>query len=153
MGFAEPLRSAQALIVLTMGASALADTIAMFGGMLFGKHKLCPRVSPKKTVEGLAFQILGGVFGAFVCYFVFRQWFPGSFFDSAAWWHVTACGLLVAGVTALGDLCASSLKRACGIKDFGHLLPGHGGMLDRVDGIIWSSCAVWFFAKLIGWIA
>ncbi|MCL2432955.1 MAG: phosphatidate cytidylyltransferase [Clostridia bacterium] len=153
LGFAQPVKSAQALIILAIGASAFADSIAMFGGMLFGKHKLCPRVSPKKTVEGLAFQIFGGVFGALACYFVFRQWFPGTFFDNALWWQIITIGLLVAGVTTLGDLCASSIKRACKIKDFGHLLPGHGGMLDRVDGIMWAACAVWFYAKLVGWIA
>ena len=95
---------------------ALSDTGGLFFGAWFGKHKLSPRISPKKSVEGLFGSILFAMIGAFAVFF--------------------------------GDLCASMLKRDIGIKDMGHLLKGHGGVMDRVDSIL--MCAP-FLAGLL-WI-
>lgn len=112
----------------------VTDIFAYFCGMLFGKHKLIPEVSPKKTVEG---SIGGTLFcgGAFVLYGVLVD----RFVEEASSMNLAllfAYGLVVAMVSQIGDLCMSAVKRHYGIKDFGKIFPGHGGMLDRFDSII-----------------
>ena len=110
------------------------DIFAYFCGMLFGKHKLIPEVSPKKTVEG---SIGGTLFcgGAFVLYGVLID----HFVEQATRMNLFllfAYGIIVAVVSQVGDLCMSAIKRHYGIKDFGKIFPGHGGMLDRFDSIL-----------------
>lgn len=103
------------------------DTFAYLTGMAFGKHKLCPSISPNKTVEGA----LGGVIGALTCGLIYCAVadIPVTFL------HGLFIGL--ASVTSqLGDLFASKIKRATGIKDFGNFLPGHGGFMDRFDSML-----------------
>lgn len=112
----------------------ITDIFAYFCGMLFGKHKLIPEVSPKKTVEG---SIGGTLFcgGAFVLYGVLID----RFVEEASSMNLAllfAYGVVVAVVSQIGDLCMSAVKRHYGIKDFGKIFPGHGGMLDRFDSII-----------------
>lgn len=106
------------------------DTAAYFAGRAFGKHKLHPKVSPKKTVEGA----IGGLFGSLGAGFLMVALLD---LPLPAW--KTAVFAVVGGALAqLGDLSESLVKRACGVKDSGTLLPGHGGMLDRVDGVIFA---------------
>lgn len=112
----------------------VTDVFAYFCGMLFGKHKLIPEVSPKKTVEG---SIGGTLFcgGAFVLYGVLID----RFVEQANRMNLLllfAYGIIVAVVSQVGDLCMSAIKRHYGIKDFGKIFPGHGGMLDRFDSIL-----------------
>jgi phosphatidate cytidylyltransferase len=112
----------------------ITDIFAYFIGVLFGKHKLIPEISPKKTVEG---SIGGTLFcgGAFVLYGVLID----RFVEEASTMNLFvlfAYGLVVAVVSQVGDLCMSAIKRRYGVKDFGKLFPGHGGMLDRFDSII-----------------
>lgn len=116
----------------------VADTLAYFTGYFLGKRKLCPEISPKKTVEGA----IGGVVGtgavALVVYGCVRGW------DSPLSLLVVFCGaMLLAVVSIFGDLFASLLKRHFGVKDYGFLFPGHGGVLDRFDSTIPVALVLW----------
>lgn len=120
------------------------DTCAYFGGKFFGRHKLIPHVSPKKTIEGA----IGGVIGAILlCVFyawLLTQWI--GFTGSLRFYLMFALLGLTASVMAqFGDLAASALKRDCGIKDFGTLFPGHGGILDRFDSVILIAPFIYYF--------
>ena len=113
-------------------AAWITDTFAYFTGVFFGKHKLCPAISPKKTVEGS----LGGILFATLSFLCF-----GLAID--LWWGyepsyllLGICGALLSVLAQLGDLTMSKVKREHGVKDFGTLLPGHGGVLDRFDSFL-----------------
>lgn len=111
---------------------ALSDTGGLFAGAWLGKHKLSPRISPKKSWEGLAGSVLFAMVGAFavmLCTYTPEVWV-------VRWWVPVVMGVLVGVIGTFGDLCASMIKRDLGIKDMGHLLKGHGGVLDRVDSIL-----------------
>lgn len=122
----------------------VSDTAAYFCGVLFGKHKLIPSVSPKKTVEGS----VGGLLftaAAFAAYAVLLK----NVFDLPANpFLFAAAGLLLSAVSQLGDLSASLIKRHYGKKDYGYLLPGHGGILDRFDSILAVSAFLYVLLKL-----
>lgn len=109
----------------------MTDTGAYLIGCAFGKHKLCPIISPKKTVEGLFGGILGGVVGMLVYGLVLQHFFG---FD-VNYPFAVIYGALGAGGATFGDLMFSVIKRQTGIKDYGKLLPGHGGILDRFDSV------------------
>lgn len=117
------------------------DTFAYFSGILFGKHKLIPNVSPNKTVEGA----IGGVIGAIVCcliYLFILYKLPTTDFIVNIWHWVSyfiAVGLVGGICSQIGDLIASSIKRDEDIKDFGWIFPGHGGFMDRFDSVMFIS--------------
>ena len=114
---------------------ALSDTGGLFAGAWLGKHKLSPRISPKKSVEGLVGWMpfaMVGAFAVFACTYDGATW-------ATRWWVPIVMGVMVGLVGTFGDLCASMLKRDIGIKDMGHLLKGHGGVMDRVDSILISA--------------
>lgn len=109
----------------------LGDTAAYFGGKFLGRHKLYPQVSPKKTREGSFFGLVGSVGGAF---------FVDAVFGSPlAVHHLIVLGVVGGVAEQIGDLCESVLKRSAGVKDSGNILPGHGGMLDRIDGLLFAA--------------
>lgn len=114
-------------------ASWITDTFALLTGMLFGKHKLLPSVSPKKTIEGA---VGGSVFC--VLFFILYAFLLEKFFDFeiGSYLLIAICGFVCSLVAIVGDLLFSAVKRASGIKDFGKLMPGHGGILDRFDSLI-----------------
>lgn len=118
----------------------VTDSFAYFSGLLFGKHKLIPEISPKKTIEGS----IGGILfcgGAFVLYGVLVS----HFVENAERMNLALLfgyGVIVSIVSQIGDLSMSALKRQYGIKDFGKLFPGHGGILDRFDSILAVSLAL-----------
>ena len=114
---------------------ALSDTGGLFAGAWLGKHKLSPRISPKKSVEGLVGSMLFAMVGAFA---VFACTYDGATW-ATRWWVPIVMGVMVGLVGTFGDLCASMIKRDIGIKDMGHLLKGHGGVMDRVDSILISA--------------
>ena len=106
--------------------SFMTDTFAYFSGYLFGKHKLIPSISPKKTIEGS----IGGILGSTICCVLFGYVFNLDIV------HMVLVGSLGSVVAQFGDLFASAIKRYVGIKDYGKLIPGHGGILDRFDSVI-----------------
>lgn len=120
------------------------DTFAYFAGRAFGKHKLYEKVSPKKTWEGFA----GGAVGSVALLFAFRYAFPHAFetFTAA---DLLFVGLPAAALAPVGDLAESLLKRTYGVKDSGNTIPGHGGMLDRVDAVFFVCPWVLLYAVAI----
>ena len=115
------------------------DTCAYCVGMLIGKHKMAPILSPKKSVEGG----VGGVVGAALLGAIYAAATGGKIAEYAL---ICAVGALISMV---GDLAASAIKRNQGIKDYGKLIPGHGGILDRFDSVIFTAPAIYFLAKLV----
>jgi phosphatidate cytidylyltransferase len=107
------------------------DTAAYYVGTLLGRHPLAPAISPRKTWEGAIGGLLGSVAAAFAC----RAWFMGSLSVNETAW----LGLMIGLAAPLGDLCESALKRSASVKDSGRIIPGHGGMLDRVDSLIFTT--------------
>lgn len=119
------------LIVVFLAAWA-CDTGAYFAGYFFGKHKMAPKISPKKTVEGAVGGVLFDMLAMFVACLIFNR-----LSDAAAnTWLLVAITPVLALAGMFGDLIFSYIKRACGIKDYGNLMPGHGGVLDRFDSVI-----------------
>ncbi|WP_196605337.1 phosphatidate cytidylyltransferase [Pectinatus haikarae] len=123
------------LIWLTLIGTWASDTFAYFIGFFLGKHKLCPLISPKKTIEGF----VGGLIGT-VASVSLAGWYAGF-----PLWSMCFLGVLVAIVATLGDLVESIFKRYTGIKDSGNLIPGHGGVLDRFDSLIFTAPLVYYF--------
>ncbi len=118
--------------VLIFGAAlcaCLADAFAYFGGKLFGHQKLCPDISPKKTVAGSIASFVGGTVGGVIMALFFNK----NIQMMTYLWIVI--GLLCGGFSQIGDLLASMLKRYCGVKDYGSYIPGHGGIMDRMDSV------------------
>ena len=109
----------------------MPDTGAYLIGCAFGKHKLCPIISPKKTVEGLFGGFLGGIVGMLVYGIVLQHFFGFT----VNYLFAAIYGVIGAGAATFGDLMFSVIKRQTGIKDYGKLLPGHGGILDRFDSV------------------
>ena len=124
-----------ALIWLTLVGTWASDTFAYFTGYLFGRHKLCPNVSPKKTVEGF----IGGIIGTAASVAPLGYSFG---FDPR---YLAILGVLQSLVASMGDLVESIIKRYTGIKDSGNLIPGHGGVLDRFDSVIFTAPTVYYF--------
>jgi phosphatidate cytidylyltransferase len=119
---------------------ACNDTFAYFAGVLFGKHKLAPSISPKKSWEGL----IGGAFAAVIGgSFIFNSLFE------TAWFVGALIGLMTVVTATCGDLIESAIKRDLAIKDMSNLLPGHGGIMDRLDSALFTAPAVWFALELI----
>ena len=133
------------LIWMTFAMSAVSDVFALFGGKFFGKRKLIPRVSPNKTVAGAYSGVVGAVVAALVIYFI--TVFRGEDLNVLMF---IGLGILGSVITQLGDIVASYIKRFCGVKDFGKIFPGHGGLLDRLDGIIFTAVGMCIFMLLTG---
>lgn len=125
------------LIVITAFGT---DVMAYFSGYALGKHKLCPKISPKKTIEGS----VGGILGSVILSGVF-----GYFFASEILVHCLIIGVLGGIVSQFGDLTASIFKRKMGIKDYGNLIPGHGGILDRFDSVLFTGPMVYYYIVLV----
>lgn len=126
-----------------LGAYA-SDTFAYFIGRKFGKNKLCPTISPNKTVEGSIGGILGVILSYVALTIVGNVYF--NFHMNVVYWILIAIVASIVG--QMGDLTASAIKRYCGIKDFGNLIPGHGGILDRFDSLIFVAPIVYIFITL-----
>jgi phosphatidate cytidylyltransferase len=124
-------------VVLAMLYAFWSDTAGYFVGRSFGKHRLYPVVSPKKTVEGS----LGGLGGALVGGLIAHFWF----LPELPLLNAIVLSLVAAAAGQAGDLCESLIKRSVGVKDSGKLLPGHGGILDRVDALLFTSAVVFLY--------
>ena len=125
-----------ALVVLV----SCNDTFAYIFGVLFGKHPLAPNISPKKTWEGLIGSIIATTIGSALVF---------EFALEHNWWIGAAIGLVAVITATCGDLIESAVKRDLAIKDMGSILPGHGGILDRIDSVLFTGPAVWFALELI----
>lgn len=124
----------------------MTDSAAYFTGTFLGKHKLCPKISPNKTIEGAIGGVLGGGL-SFILYGYIVNTFFTQFIDgkSINYGLIFILGLLVSVASQIGDLVASYIKREYEIKDYGNLFPGHGGMLDRCDSIILVAPLIFLF--------
>lgn len=120
------------LVMMSLAVAWLNDTCAYFSGYFFGKRKLCPEISPKKTVEGA----IGGVFGDVVVCAILAFVFSSVTGYSINWFSFVIFVPIGAVIAILGDLCASIIKRQFGVKDYGNIMPGHGGIMDRFDSWI-----------------
>ncbi|MDR3277478.1 MAG: phosphatidate cytidylyltransferase [Oscillospiraceae bacterium] len=125
-------------VLLPFIAAFITDAGAYFVGVFFGKHKAFPNVSPKKTVEGC----IGGVAIGTAAMVLYGAVLSAAFRYAVSFPALLVYGLAGAAVTELGDLAFSLVKRERGIKDFGNLLPGHGGMLDRFDSMVFAAPAI-----------
>ena len=127
------------VLILAFVAAWMSDVSAYFVGTLIGKHKLIPEVSPKKTVEGSVGGIVFAVLGLLLYGLILDLIIDGLYVNYAV---LAVLGVLLSVISQLGDLIASLIKREHGIKDYGTLLPGHGGIMDRFDSLLPVSTAI-----------
>jgi len=127
--------------LILIGACA-TDTFAYFTGLAVGRVKIVPKISPKKTLEGC----IGGVAGCIIAMTVFGACFINGM--DVPLMRFAVLGLICGIISQLGDWSASAVKRAVGIKDYGNIMPGHGGVLDRIDRILFTAPAGYFFINL-----
>jgi len=116
------------------------DTFAYLTGVLIGKHPLAPKISPKKTIEGLIGSLIFTVTGGAVAF---------NYILGLDWWLGAIAGILTVFTATSGDLIESALKRDMAIKDMGTLLPGHGGIMDRLDSVLFAAPALWLALEII----
>jgi phosphatidate cytidylyltransferase len=116
------------------------DTFAYLTGVLIGKHPLAPKISPKKTIEGLLGSLVFTITGGALAF---------HFIMGAEWWLGALAGLLTVFTATSGDLIESALKRDMAIKDMGNLLPGHGGIMDRLDSVLFAAPALWLALEIV----
>lgn len=128
-------------VLLAIAPSCLCDTFAFLAGKTIGRHKFAPRVSPNKTMEGFFGALLGSLIGAFAVYFILL----GSF----NWVHILIIALVIWVLSPMGDLVESMMKRSAGVKDSGAIIPGHGGLLDRLDALTFSGAFVFAYVKYV----
>jgi phosphatidate cytidylyltransferase len=117
------------------------DTGAFFTGHFIGRHKLAPSISPAKTWEG----VIGGMILSIIAALLFTTWLLG-----VPWYLAIVLGMLIAVAATLGDLAESLIKRQAHVKDSGQIMPGHGGILDRIDSLLFTVIVVYIFAQLVG---
>ena len=135
----------RAYLLLPFILSFACDTFAYFAGCAFGKHKLAPKVSPKKTIEGSIGGMAGNVVCGLIFAFVMDRWFGGSIGYGA----MALLALLCSIVAQVGDLSFSLIKREFGIKDYGHLFLEHGGVLDRFDSVLFVTPVIEIILNLV----
>lgn len=132
------------IMIIGIVQAIMTDVFSYFVGVTLGKHKLSPEISPNKTIEGSIGGIVGGTLTSIVLFFVQSSWYAAY-----PLWVFISLGVLCAVAGPIGDLVASAIKRQVGIKDFGNIFPGHGGMLDRADSILFTIPVVYAFFRFI----
>jgi phosphatidate cytidylyltransferase len=125
------------LLILLFICVMFADTAAFYGGTTLGRHRMAPRISPKKSWEGAAFGLAGSVGGALLGHLWFYEQLPLA--------HTLVLGLVLGVAAILGDLAQSMVKRAAEAKDCSRLIPGHGGLLDRADSLVFSAPILYYY--------
>lgn len=134
-------------VIIGIFSAWIADVGAFFAGSFLGKHKLCPQISPKKTVEGLVGGFILDMAAMLVFGYVFQALLH-SYEVRISYLSLAVIGLGGAALSVIGDLAFSLIKRSCHIKDFSEIIPGHGGILDRFDSVIFVAPFVYFFVQL-----
>jgi phosphatidate cytidylyltransferase len=137
----EPLEQGAFRILLLLAIVVFSDSFAFFVGHAFGRRRLAPGISPGKSVEGAIGGLAGGVLGAFLVRAIGLPELPAT--------HTAALGALVAAMGIVGDLDESLMKRWAGVKDSGRLFPGHGGMLDRLDSLLFAAPALYYYFQYV----
>lgn len=133
------------LVWMIFISSWVCDTFAYLTGMMIGKHKMTPKLSPKKSIEGAIGGVVGAALaGALFGYCIVERVVP----DQQITWVFAAIGGIGAMISQIGDLAASAIKRNHNIKDYGHLIPGHGGIMDRFDSVIFTAPMIYGLALL-----
>ena len=124
-------------VILTLFTIFATDTAAFFVGRTWGRHRMAPKISPGKTWEGAVGGFAGAVAAAVILAAIMVL--------PLAYWQIVVIGILIAVFSQLGDLAESKLKRVVGVKDSGRLIPGHGGMLDRLDSVVFTIVVVYYY--------
>ena len=137
------------MILFTAFCAWMTDTCAYFTGVCFGKHKMAPVISPKKTWEGAIGGVLLTAVINVILFLVYDKWFFGVPFNGWVWYEVIPISIILSVISIFGDLSASVIKRNYGIKDYGNLIPGHGGMMDRIDSAIFVFPAMYAIVNII----
>lgn len=137
------------LILFCAFCAWCTDTFAYFTGVFFGKHKMSPVISPKKTWEGAIGGVLITAIANVVIYFVYNKWFFSVPFTGWEWYAVIPISIILSVISIFGDLTASLIKRNYGIKDYGNLIPGHGGIMDRIDSAIFVLPSMYAILSII----
>ena len=133
-------------IVLTLAVPWMADSGAYFAGRFLGKHKLCEAISPKKTIEGAVGGLICGFLSSFLIGFIFTWIYKDVTINFIP---LIIIGLINPVISIFGDLTFSIIKRSCNVKDYGSIMPGHGGMLDRFDSIILCAPLVFLVSQFV----
>ena len=131
-------------LLIACVATWICDCFALLGGMRFGKHKIAPLVSPNKTVEGCVCGALASVISGFALYWIMAYITPMPL------WLCLVTSLIASTMGQVGDLAESLVKRMIGIKDFSNLIPGHGGVFDRADSLLFSIPTTYLCLRLAG---
>lgn len=126
-------------VIFTLGAIWVGDTAALLVGSRYGRHPFFPRISPRKTVEGA----VGGLIGSALFFALFAP------IVNIGVPHNLILGLLIGSVAQVGDLVESQIKRGAGVKDASHLIPGHGGVLDRIDSMLLVGAVVYYYLQVM----
>lgn len=132
-------------LVYTYVVTMVTDSMAYVVGSYFKGPKLCPLISPNKTISGAVGGLTFGSFGGLVTYWIFgtnKVFKEMMEYLDISWWKILIIGLIVSVIGQIGDIVASALKRSARVKDYGTIFPGHGGVMDRVDALIFNAVAV-----------
>ena len=143
ISFTRNLTNGEYFIWFILGGAWLTDTFAYLVGVKFGKHKFS-KISPKKSIEGC----IGGILGCML-FFGIYAYYLNSINIEMNWILMTFLGMLISVISQIGDFAASSIKRFCEVKDFGSIMPGHGGALDRFDSVIMIAPFIYFIFQFI----
>ncbi len=141
------------ILLLVFTITILTDTMAMLCGKTFKGPKLCPKISPKKTISGALFGVVFGITGAVLLYLIFRT--SDAFIAASDYLKLNVYWMILIGgvgsvLSQMGDIFASYIKRKSDVKDYGHVLPGHGGVMDRIDGLLFN--AIWILCIIFAFI-
>src|SRR6185503_17292693 len=129
-------------VLFTVAAVFGSDSGGYFAGRAFGRHQLLPEVSPKKTVEGAVGAVVGAVLAALLIHVLVHPLLDTT--------EVIVLGVVLSALAQFGDLCESALKRAFGAKDSGWIIPGHSGILDRLDSLLFPFVFTYYYAAVVG---
>jgi phosphatidate cytidylyltransferase len=139
-------------ILMLLGALWMTDTLAYIIGILFGRHRLAPAISPKKSVEGALAGLAGGVIGSVLVWYTMMRYCPtlvGTCLSGTTLWGPVLIGVGVSIVGQVGDLAESLMKRWGKVKDSGTLIPGHGGILDRMDSVLFAGPFMYYCIRFL----